>query len=132
MSRVSISRSYAVFVGLESYTHTRKRIKTAEAVVVHEKDKLIHPDRVKMEEEAQRDKSQSAEKERQYLAQQREVPAKRKAKAKAKRSLTGKLTSALGRLRVGQESPVDDGEGALKRVPGTGPEDGIPAPEGQR
>ena len=54
MSHVSISRSYAVLVGLETYTKARKRMKKAEHSVVHEKDKLLNPEKIKMEEEAKR------------------------------------------------------------------------------
>lgn len=135
MSHVSISRSYAVLVGLESYTKTRKRIKAAEATVIHEKDKLIHPEKVKMEEEASRDKSQSAEKERQHLERQREALEREERERKAQKSLTGKLSNALDKLKVRKDSTLDDSSGdedQPSRVPGTGPEDGVPAPEGRR
>lgn len=137
MSHVSISQSYAVLVGLETYTKARKQIKNAEASVVHAKDKLLDPEKVRMEEEAKRDKSQSAEKERQYLERQREAEVQER---RAKRSLTGKLSSAFEKLRLRKASPDTGGAARatgeepvrVRRVIGTGPEDGIPAPEGQR
>ncbi|ETI22617.1 hypothetical protein G647_06693 [Cladophialophora carrionii CBS 160.54] len=134
MSHVSISRSYAVLVGLETYTKARKQLKCAEDSVVHEKDKLLDPDKVRMEEEAQRDKSQSAETERLYLKKQREAEEREVRERKAKRSLTGRLSNAISRLKFrgdsGDNAPV--GEEQAKRIMGTGPEDGVPPPEGRR
>ncbi|KIW19592.1 hypothetical protein PV08_00165 [Exophiala spinifera] len=129
MSHVSISRSYAILIGLESYTKTRKKIKLAERKVVHEKDKLINPAKVKAEEEAQQDKSMSAEMERLHLLeQQREAAEARANERKADRSISGRLSRAMSRLKPYKESE----ERSPRRLPGTGPEDGIPAPEGQR
>ncbi|EXJ58407.1 hypothetical protein A1O7_05832 [Cladophialophora yegresii CBS 114405] len=134
MSHVSISRSYAVLVGLETYTKARKQLKSAEDSVVHEKDELLNPDKVRMEEEAQRDKSQSAETERLYLKKQREAEDREFRERKAKRSLTGRLSNAISKLRFrgvsGDNAPV--GEEQAKRIMGTGPEDGVPPPEGHR
>ncbi|KIW32696.1 uncharacterized protein PV07_04225 [Cladophialophora immunda] len=135
MSHVSISRSYAVLVGLESYTKTRKRIKAVSETVVHEKDKLLNPEKVKMEEEAMRDKSESAEKERLYLEQQREAQEREaRERRKAKRSLTGRFSSAFGKLKLRKDSSDDvpAGEEQARRILGTGPEDGVPPPEGHR
>jgi hypothetical protein len=134
MSHVSISRSYAVLVGLETYTKARKQVKKAEASVVHQKDKLLNPEQVQMEEEAKRDKSESAEKERLYLEQQRKDEEREARERRAERSLTGKLSDAFGKLKFRKESLDDapcEGE-SVKRVLGTGPEDGVPAPEGHR
>jgi hypothetical protein len=134
MSHVSISRSYAVLVGLETYTKARKQLKNAEASVVHEKDKLLNPDKVKMEEEAQRDKSQSAETERLYLEKQREAEEREARERKARRSLAGRLSNAVGKLGLQKRSAdnTSTGEEQAKRILGTGPEDGVPPPEGQR
>ncbi|KAJ9609498.1 hypothetical protein H2200_005825 [Cladophialophora chaetospira] len=134
MSHVSISRSYAVLVGLETYTKTRKKISHAEASVVHEKDKLLNPEKVKLEEEEKQDKSKSAEKERLYLEQQREAEEREARERKAKRSLTGKLSNAFGKLkfRKGSTDEVPTGERQGTRILGTGPEDGVPPPEGHR
>ena len=57
-----------MLVGLESYMKTTSKIKSAGKEAKHQKDKLLHPDKVRQEEEAKEDKSQSAEKERQHLA----------------------------------------------------------------
>jgi len=67
MSRVSISKSYAVLVGVETYQRSIKKIKGAGGAVKHQKDKLFNPEKVNREEEEEKDTSESAEKERQYL-----------------------------------------------------------------
>ncbi|KAG9777238.1 hypothetical protein KCU88_g4578, partial [Aureobasidium melanogenum] len=135
MSRVSISRSYAVLVGLETYVRSRKRLKALEDKVRHEKDKLIHPGKVHEEEEAKQDRSESAEKERLYLEQQRNAQAQQSREPKAGKKHTGKLS----RVQAGRHTPGDmtmrdnDGAGDIQQQhSGTGPEDGVPAPEGRR
>jgi hypothetical protein len=68
MSRVSISRSYAVLVGLEAYVKTRRKFKHG---VVHAKEaetKVLHPEEHARKKEEEKDKSKSAERERQILA----------------------------------------------------------------
>nr|OQO15586.1 hypothetical protein B0A51_18625 [Rachicladosporium sp. CCFEE 5018] len=67
MSRCSISRSYAVLLGLEGYQGAKKHVKLAEQSV---KD-LINPEEKRKREEAEKDKSQSAETERRVLEQKR-------------------------------------------------------------
>ena len=77
MSRVSISRSYAMLVGLETYTKATRKVKIAEKAAKYQKDKLFHPEKVRQEEEARKDKSESAEKERQHLAALRSEKARK-------------------------------------------------------
>lgn len=60
MSHVSISRSYAVLVGLEAYVKTRRRGKKLVKKLIHGRDKLLSPDEVAKKEEEDRDKSESA------------------------------------------------------------------------
>lgn len=67
MSRVSISRSYAVLVGLEAYVKTRKKIKHGIGNVTHEKDKVLHPEEVRKKAEEDKDKSESAKMERKVI-----------------------------------------------------------------
>lgn len=139
MSRVPISRSYAVLVGLESYVRTRRRVKTAEKMVIREKDKVLHPEKIKEEEEANRDKSQSAEKERLWLAQQREAAQQEAREQEESRRQSGKFSRFLLKLKsrkdtstpaLGDHSIKGDLEREKNRT--SGPEDGIPAPEGER
>lgn len=72
MSRVSISRSYAVLVGLEAYVKTRRKIKHGKQHVADAETKVMHPEEHKRRKEAEMDKSKSAERERQLLASNRE------------------------------------------------------------
>jgi hypothetical protein len=72
MTHVSISRSYAVLVGLEAYVKTRKKIKDGVHHMVHGKDKVFHPEEVKKQKEMEQDHSESAERERQVLALEKE------------------------------------------------------------
>ena len=131
MSHVSVSRSYAILVGLESYVKTRKKIKSVETRVVHEKDKLLNPEKIKAEEAAQQDQSKSAEKERLYLEQQRKAAEAEADERQANRSLSARLSRSLGKLKP-QKGSIDHEGTEPKRSPGTGPEDGVPAPEGKR
>ncbi|KAA8574758.1 hypothetical protein EYC84_004008 [Monilinia fructicola] len=71
MSHVSISRSYAVLVGLEAYVKTRKRAKKVVGKVVRRRDKILDKEGVIKREEEQADKSESAEKERRFLEEER-------------------------------------------------------------
>lgn len=63
MSRCSISRSYAVILGLESYVRTKKQAKKAERGV----KELVHPDEKRMREVREWDASESAAREREVL-----------------------------------------------------------------
>lgn len=124
MSHVSISRSYAILVGMEGYVKTRKKIKNAEKTVEHEFDKVVRPQKVEAEQEAGQDHSESAQKEQQYLENQRQSQ-------KPKQSMTKRLSNAWGRL-TGKTVADERYMVAKKRgVPGTGPEDGLPAPPGR-
>lgn len=67
MSRVSISKSYAVLIGLEGYSKTRKKLKKVGGDVKGTKDKTLHPEEVARVQEEKRDKTESAEKERRTL-----------------------------------------------------------------
>lgn len=68
MSRVSISRSYAVLVGLETYVKTRKKLKHGVQHVAETETKLVHPEEHRKKLAEQQDTSESAQKERQLLA----------------------------------------------------------------
>ncbi|KAK8061534.1 hypothetical protein PG994_007900 [Apiospora phragmitis] len=72
MSRVSISKSYAVLVGLEAYVKTRRKGKDALHKATLHRDRILDPEEVARREEAERDKSESAAKERQFLQEEEE------------------------------------------------------------
>lgn len=127
MSRVSISQGYATLVGLEAYVMTRGKIKKAETDMAHQKDRLIHPDKVKEEEAAQQDKSESAEKERQFLERQRLEEEEAAREAKAARMPKAGMVRLSQHLRMKEEKPERRNEGSERDAPGPGPEDdGVP------
>ena len=95
MSRVSITKSYAVLWGMESYTRTKRKMKGIESSLEHDKDKILHPEKVRQQNELQQDKSQSAEKERRYLENQR-IEEEQKRLGKDKESLSFKVARKLG------------------------------------
>ena len=103
MSRVSISRSYAVLVGLEAYTKTRKKIKKGAHHVEVKTEKIMHPEEARKREEAQRDKSKSAEKERQVLA----AEAERNQALRREGSVHHRL---MRKLRIDSNSISPDGQ----------------------
>ncbi|KAK8043587.1 IQ calmodulin-binding domain-containing protein [Apiospora rasikravindrae] len=72
MSHVSISKSYAVLVGLEAYVKTRRKGKDAVHKATLHRDRILDPEEVARREEAERDKSESAAKERQFLQKEEE------------------------------------------------------------
>jgi hypothetical protein len=72
MTRVSISRSYAVLVGLEAYVKTRRKVKKSVGVVKDVETRVVHPEVYEKKVEEQKDNSQSAQRERQLLADQAE------------------------------------------------------------
>lgn len=70
MSHVSISKSYAVLVGLEIYVRTRQNSKRFAQKLAHGKDKIVAPDEVAKRRESEKDKSQSAAREREVLEEE--------------------------------------------------------------
>ena len=68
MSRVSISRSYAVLVGLEVYVKTRRKVKHGVQHASNAETMVMHPEQYRRQKEEEKDKSKSAEKERRILA----------------------------------------------------------------
>lgn len=145
MSHVSISHSYAVLVGLEAYVKTRRRGKKIVQKLIHHRDKILSPEEVAKREEEERDKSESAERERRFLDMQ--------AKADEEdREMNSANIKLLEKLRIKTRSPLHErdeehGEQTTKsaevgetkkhekdpdiQAPGTGPENAI-APEGTR
>lgn len=67
LSHVSISKSYAVLVGLEAYMATTRKGKEAVEKVLHRRDRILDPEEFARREEEARDKSKSAALERRAL-----------------------------------------------------------------
>lgn len=130
MSHVSISRSYAVLVGIEGYTKGRRKIKRAEAEAVNQKNRVIDPERARKEEEKNLDQSKSAVREREFLEQQQLAEAKAAREAKLTKRSSRKQTMSQFFERLGLR-PRSRGSGdGMPKERRTGPEDGIPPPEG--
>jgi hypothetical protein len=129
MSRVSISQSYAVLVGLEAYVQTRRRIKSTEAGIAHQKDKILNPDKIKAAEAAKIDNSESAKKEREFLERQRTEKAARD--AKTEKGVGARINRLFKRMSTKDDEDQGIAEGEGRGLPGTGPEDGVPPPEGK-
>jgi hypothetical protein len=68
MSRCSVSRSYAVILGLESYIRTKNQAKKAERGI----KELVNPDEKKKREQKEFDASASAAREREVLRAEEE------------------------------------------------------------
>lgn len=78
MSHVSISRSYAVLVGLEAYVKARRRGKSLVQKLMHGKDKILSPEELAKRQEAAKDHSESAAKEQKFLELKQEAEKKDK------------------------------------------------------
>jgi len=139
MSRVSISRSYAVLVGLEAYVKTRRKVKHGIGHVHDVETKIVHPEEHKRQVEEQKDNSKSAEKERQILAQE----AERLEAEKKERSLPRRIWNRVSRgasnkdkdtAELSQKQREEAKEQKRDRIlskPGEDVESSIP-PEGKR
>ncbi len=105
MSHVSISRSYAVLVGLEMYLKTRRKGKEALRKLSVKKMKVFRPEEARRMEEEAWDKSQSAAKERRVLEKEREIEERKREENKA----SVKILQKLG-IRPRTPSGRKDGE----------------------
>lgn len=128
MSRVSISRSYAILVGLETYVKTRRKAKSGVHHARNAEAKLMRPEEYEKQKEAEKDKSKSAEQERRILAAKAaREEAERKEKSWKHRVWT-RIRQRAGSIR--DESSQKRHEKRLSK-PGQDPESGIP-PAGKR
>ena len=145
MSHVSISRSYAVLVGLEAYVKSRKRGKKIVQKLIHHRDKILSPDELAQREEEERDKSESAERERRFLELKQKAEEEDREQNRANLKLLKKLhvkprTPVHGEASAGYE-PAAEQAAVVEtteheknpdiEAPGTGPENAI-APVGTR
>lgn len=94
MSRVSISRSYAVLVGLEAYVKTRRKVKKGVGAVKDVETKVVHPEIYEQKVEEQKDNSQSAQRERQLLAEQAEKEETERKQRSWKRRIWKKISGS--------------------------------------
>ncbi|RDL33115.1 Uncharacterized protein BP5553_08554 [Venustampulla echinocandica] len=139
MSHVSISRSFAVLVGLEAYVKTRRRGKKLLKKFSYHREKLLSPAELAKREEEEQDKSESAARERKVLEmkQQAEKEEKREhsvinTKLLDKLHITPKISGHGGGDSERCNEKMEKAErNCAIQTPGTGPENAI-APEGTR
>ncbi|KAF6832476.1 iq calmodulin-binding motif protein [Colletotrichum plurivorum] len=86
-SHVSISKSYAVLVGLEVYVKSRQKSKKTLEKLTLKKEKIVAPEEFRKREEEERDKSESAAKEREVLEREAEEREQNRAAVKLMRKL---------------------------------------------
>ncbi|KDN68511.1 putative IQ calmodulin-binding domain-containing protein [Colletotrichum sublineola] len=86
-SHVSISKSYAVLVGLEVYVKSRQKGKRTLERVTRKKDNIVSPEAARRREEAERDKSESAAREREVLEKEAEEREENRAAVRLMRKL---------------------------------------------
>ncbi|EKD18203.1 IQ calmodulin-binding motif protein [Drepanopeziza brunnea f. sp. 'multigermtubi' MB_m1] len=128
MSHVSISRSYAVLVGLEAYVKTRRRGKSLMQKLMQGKDKILSREDLAEREEAQRHKRESAAKEQRLPEHKRETDKdNQNARLLEKMHLTHTQVPDPG-MRDVRANGVKDSDIQVAR---TGPENAI-ASEGRR
>lgn len=131
MSRVSISRSYAVLVGLEAYVKTRKKFKHGIEHMSNAETKIMHPEEYKQKLEQEKDKSKSAERERQLLAENAEKAETERKEKSWRRRIWRKLRHGpISSKNELEKASKDRHEKILSRS-GQDVESGIP-PAGRR
>ncbi|CAI6282704.1 unnamed protein product [Periconia digitata] len=138
MSRVSISRSYAILVGLETYVKTRRKAKSGVQHARNAETKIMRPEEYEKQKEAEKDTSKSAEQERRILAAKAErEEAERKEKSWKHRVWT-RIRQRTGSLREGSPSQQQQQQQQQKKkhqkalsMPGQDVESSIP-PAGKR
>ncbi|KAL1656966.1 hypothetical protein SLS61_000005 [Didymella pomorum] len=133
MSRVSISRSYAVLVGLEAYVKTRRKVKKGVGAVKDAETKVVHPEVYEKKVEEQKDNSKSAQRERQLLADQAEKEEAERKERSWKRRIWKKMSGGGkedAAIREKEKAQEQKRKKVLSRS-GQDVESGIP-PDGRR
>lgn len=72
VGHVTISKAYAVLLGLETYTKSRRMGKDLMHKMIHRKNKVVHPKETKKKEEDEVDTSKSAQREREILEKEKQ------------------------------------------------------------
>ncbi|KAJ4420504.1 hypothetical protein N0V85_000581 [Neurospora sp. IMI 360204] len=89
MSAVTVSKSYSVLVGMETYVKARTKGKEAVGKMMHRKDRVLAPERYRKREEEARDTSSSAAREREVIEHEERT-------RRANSSMGGHLMQKLG------------------------------------
>lgn len=105
MSRVSISKSYAVLLGLEGYMKTKKKMEAGIKEVEREVEWMVHPEDARERERKQMDMSKSAQKERKHLEKER-----------LEREQDKASWMDFGKANRKTDDPGKDGEGLVRKM----------------
>lgn len=108
MSHVSISRSFAVLVGLEAYVKTRRKGKRLVRHLIHHRDKLLDPEEARRKELEEQDKSESAKRERKFLEKEAERKRREEEERRDSNIMGAKL---MAKLKIGTRVPKAEGDG---------------------
>ncbi|KAL7939722.1 IQ calmodulin-binding motif protein [Trichoderma chlorosporum] len=108
VGHVPMSKAYAVLLGLETYTKTRRMGKDLVHKMIHGKNKAIHPKEMKRKKEEEKDMSQSAQREREVVAEE-----KRQAEAEKQAHVEETAIKAMEKLHI---LPTTAGQGSPKRI----------------
>ncbi|EED16189.1 IQ calmodulin-binding motif protein [Talaromyces stipitatus ATCC 10500] len=127
MSRVSISRSYAVLVGIEGYMKFKQKKKDVKDMIEEEKSK-VSSKKEKEEGEEVPDVSRSRPTRKKSKTTTTTVAATEEENEKG--GFFSTIARTITRRGTTQESKTVTISG--RGVPGTAPEEGVPAPEGKR
>jgi hypothetical protein len=103
MKRVSISKAYAVLVGLEAYMKTTQRVKEIGHKLAHQHDKVVDPVGTQRKDEAEKDQSGSAKREREVLAEEERERLQNKTAVKAMQKLHIHPTEPKGQKGAGDD-----------------------------
>lgn len=87
MKHVTISKSYAVLVGLETYVKIHKKGKEVIERLKRAKERVVAPEEFKKHEEERRDKSESAAREEQVVRQEEQMREENQVTVKALQKL---------------------------------------------
>ncbi|KAI9723175.1 MAG: hypothetical protein M1828_004278 [Chrysothrix sp. TS-e1954] len=104
MTRVSISKSYAVLLGLEGYMKTKKQAETSLHEMESRVEKMLHPAEAAKKVEASRDKSESARREKEHLERQARLEEERKRQTSLGSRMAAKLH--IGHAKETSNDPV--------------------------
>jgi hypothetical protein len=98
MSRMSISKSYAVLLGLEAYTGSKQRVKKVGATMGHGVQHIVNPSQAKARKEQEKDKSQSAQLEQARLREEEAATPLGRAKQAARDTISHEDSATMASL----------------------------------
>lgn len=131
MSRVSISRSYAVLVGIEGYMKFKQKKKDVKDKIEEEKAKIANKQDSEEAGEEVPDVSRTRPTQKKTTTTTVDQITTEEEKSGVKKTgFFSNIARKITRRGSTQESQTMTIRG--RGVPGTAPEEGVPAPEGKR